>query len=133
MLSFAAALLLSTLSILSLGFVLASIVPTARFAQPISTAVLYSMLALSGLFFPLDRLPAAVHLVALALPTTHAVALMLGIWDGSGWGAHWMNVVALVTIFAVFTALSTKMCTRQDWAMASSMASSMTSSRGVIS
>jgi ABC-2 type transport system permease protein len=108
LLSFAAALVLSTLSILSLGFVLASLVPTARFAQPIGTAVLYPMLALSGLFFPLDRLPAAVHVMALGLPTTHAVALMQGIWDGSGWGAHWMNAAALVVFFAAFTALSTK-------------------------
>jgi ABC-2 type transport system permease protein len=108
LLSFAAALLLSTLSVLSFGFVLASIVPTARFAQPISTAILYPMMALSGLFFPLDRLPRALQIVALALPTTHAVALMQGIWDGSGWGAHWLNVVALILLFAVFTALSTK-------------------------
>ena len=42
---FAAALLLSACSILSLGFVIASIVPTARFAQPIGTVVLYPMLA----------------------------------------------------------------------------------------
>jgi len=108
LLSFAAALLLSTLSILSLGFVLASIVPTARFAQPISATVLYPMVALSGLFFPLDHAPRALRIVALGLPTTHAVALMQGIWDGSGWGAHWLNAVALILIFAAFTALSTK-------------------------
>jgi ABC-2 type transport system permease protein len=108
LISFAAALLLSTLSILSLGFVLASIVPTARFAQPIGTAVLYPMLALSGLFFPIDRLPRALQIVALGLPTTHAVALMQGVWDGSGWGAHWMSAVALILIGAVFIAVSTK-------------------------
>jgi len=106
--SFAAAVLLSTLSILSLGFVLASLVPTARFAQPIGAVVLYPMLALSGLFFPLDRLPRALQIVALGLPTTHAVALMQGIWDGSGWGAHWLNAVALILLGAVFTGLSTK-------------------------
>jgi hypothetical protein len=49
--SFTLAVVLGTFSILSLGFVLASIVPTARFAQPIGAAVLYPMLALSGLFF----------------------------------------------------------------------------------
>ena len=106
--SFAAALLLGTLSILSLGFVLASIVPTARFAQPIGAAVLYPMLALSGLFFPIGRLPLALRTVAYALPTTHAVALMQGVWDGSGWSAHWGNALALVAFFAFFTALSTK-------------------------
>ncbi len=37
--SFAFALLLSTLSILSIGFIIASIVPTARFAQPIGAFI----------------------------------------------------------------------------------------------
>jgi ABC-2 type transport system permease protein len=106
--SFTVAVLLSTLSILSLGFVIASLVPTARFAQPISAAVLYPMLALSGLFFPVDRLPRAFEALAFVLPTTHAVALLEGVWDGSGWGAHWVNVAALVLLFAAYTALSTK-------------------------
>jgi ABC-2 type transport system permease protein len=106
--SFTAAVLLGTFSILSLGFVLASIVPTARFAQPIGAAVLYPMLAFSGLFYPLARLPRALQALAYIFPTTHAVALLQGVWDGSGWGAHWMNVVALLLLFAVFTALSTR-------------------------
>lgn len=106
--SFTVAVLLSTLSILSLGFVIASLVPTARFAQPISAAVLYPMLALSGLFFPVDRLPRAFKALAFVLPTTHAVALLEGVWDGSGWGAHWVNVAALLVLFAAYTALSTK-------------------------
>jgi ABC-2 type transport system permease protein len=107
-LSFAAALLLGTLSILSLGFVLASLVPTARFAQLIGAVVMYPMLALSGLFFPVERLPRALQVVALGLPTTHAVRLMQGVWDGSGWGAHWGSVVALVLLFAAYTGLSTR-------------------------
>src|ERR1700682_787940 len=67
--SFAVAVILSTFRILSLGFVLASIVPTARFAQPIGAAVLYPMLALSGLFLPVDQLPRALKAVAYLLPT----------------------------------------------------------------
>ena len=106
--SFTMAVVLSTFSILSLGFVLASLVPTARFAQPIGAAVLYPMLALSGLFFPVDRLPRALKALAYLLPTTHAVALLQGVWEGSGWGAHWVNVAALLVLFAAYTALSTK-------------------------
>lgn len=106
--SFAAALLLGTLSILSLGFVLASIVPTARFAQPIGAAILYPMLALSGLFYPLERFPRWLQAIAYAFPTTHAVALLQGVWDGSGWMAHRGNAVALVILFAAFTGLSSK-------------------------
>jgi len=106
--SFTVAVLLSTFSILSLGFVIASLVPTARFAQVISAAALYPMLALSGLFFPVARLPRALRALAYLLPTTHAVALLQGVWDGSGWGAHWVNVAALLVLFAAYTALSTK-------------------------
>jgi ABC-2 type transport system permease protein len=106
--SFTMAVLLSTLGILSLGFVIASLVPTARFAQPIGALVLYPMLALSGLFFPLSRLPVALRAVAYLLPTTHAVALLQGVWDGSGWGAHWVNAAALLALFVAYSALSTR-------------------------
>ena len=106
--SFTLAVVLGTFSILSLGFVLASLVPTARFAQPIGAAVLYPMLALSGLFFPVARLPRWLEAIAYLLPTTHAVALLNGVWDGSGWSAHWVNVAALLVLFAAYTALSTR-------------------------
>lgn len=106
LLSFSLALLLSTLSILSLGFLIASIVPTARFAQPISAALLYPMVAVSGLFFPVEALSAPLRVLVLSLPTTHAVSLMVGVWDGAGW--HAPSVAALVAIFAVYTTLSTR-------------------------
>ncbi len=106
--SFTAAVLLGTLSILSLGFIIASIVPTARFAQPIGAALLYPMVAISGLFFPLDRAPTAVRMIASVLPTTHAVALMQGVWDGSGWLAHLGDVGALLAIAVVGVAISTR-------------------------
>ena len=106
--SFMMAVLLSTLGILSLGFVIASLVPTARFAQPIGAVVLYPMLAVSGLFFPLSRLPPALRAVAYLLPTTHAVALLQGVWDGSGWGAHWANAAALFALFLAYSALATR-------------------------
>lgn len=108
LLSFGLALLLSTLSILSLGFVIASIVPTARFAQPISAAVLYPMIAISGAFFPVTALPVWLRTIAYALPTTHAVALMEGIWEGGAWMDHWVNVLGLVGILLALTALSTR-------------------------
>ena len=58
------ALLVSTFSIMSIGFVIASIVPTARFAQPIAGAIFYPMIGLSGLFFPIGQLPPALQAVA---------------------------------------------------------------------
>ncbi|HLV02896.1 MAG TPA: ABC transporter permease [Acidobacteriota bacterium] len=106
LLAFTASLLLSTISVLSLGFVIASIVPTARFAQPITAALFYPMLALSGLFFPIDRLARPLEILALSLPTTHAVSLMQGVWEGNGWRID--STAALILIFGVCTALSTR-------------------------
>ena len=105
--SFTVALLISTLSILSIGFLIASIVPTARFAQPIGAIVLYPI-AFSGLFFHTSDLPPVLRAVARALPLTYAVRLLEGIWNGDGWFAHLGDVAALTVLFLLFTAISAK-------------------------
>ena len=105
---FTMALLISTWSILSIGFLIASIVPTARFAQPIGAAILYPMVGLCGLFVPLQALPPAMQAVARVLPLTYAVSLLQGIWKGEAWSAHLGDVAALVVVFAICTALSAK-------------------------
>jgi ABC-2 type transport system permease protein len=106
--SFTVALLFSTVSILSLGFLIASVVPTARFAQPIATLVLYPMLGLSGLFVPVESLPPLLQTVARALPLTYAVSLLRGIWRGESWFRHVDDVAVLTLMFLVFMAASAK-------------------------
>ncbi len=106
--SFTIALLISTWSILSIGFLIASIVPTARFAQPIGAVILYPMIVVSGLFMPVGSLPPAVHAVARVLPLTYAVPLLQGIWNGEAWSAHLGDVAALAAVFIVCTAISAK-------------------------
>ena len=105
---FTMALLISTWSILSIGFLIASIVPTARFAQPIGAAILYPMVALCGLFVPLQSFPPAIRAVARVLPLTYVVSLLQGIWKGEAWSAHLGDVAALFVVFAICTALSAK-------------------------
>ena len=105
---FMLALLFSTLSILSIGFLIASLVPTARFAQPVATIILYPMIGLSGLFVPIASLPPALQRTARLLPLTYAVSLLRGIWNGDGWLAHAGDVAALAVVMVVFTALSAK-------------------------
>jgi ABC-2 type transport system permease protein len=106
--SFTIALTISTWSILSVGFLIASIVPTARFAQPIGAVILYPMIALSGLFVPVHSLPPALQAVARALPLTYAASLLQGIWNGEGWAAHMGDVAALSLLFLFCTVLSTR-------------------------
>jgi ABC-2 type transport system permease protein len=105
---FTIAVLISTLSILSIGFLIASLVPTARFAQPFGAAILYPMLGLCGLFVPLESLPPTLRGLAHLLPLTYAVSLLQGIWKGQAWSAHIGDVAALGAVFVICTALSAK-------------------------
>ncbi len=108
LLSYTVALLFSTASLISLGFVLASVVPTARFAQPIGSLALYPMLGFSGLFVPVESLPPMLQAIARALPLTYAVSLLRGIWHGEGWAAHASDAAILALMFLIFTAIATK-------------------------
>jgi ABC-2 type transport system permease protein len=102
------ALLVATWSILSMGFVIASIVPTARFAQPVAAAILYPMIAVSGLFFPIEAMPPAMRALARVTPLTYAVSLLKGVWQGDPWSAHAGDVAALVLVFVVSVVLSAR-------------------------
>ena len=106
--SFGLALLFSTLSIVSMGFLIASVVPTARFAQPIGTLILYPMLGLSGLFAPIESLPPILQAVARVLPLTYVVSLLRGIWRGEGWTNHSADVAALTLVFLVCTVVASR-------------------------
>jgi ABC-2 type transport system permease protein len=108
LLGFTIALLISTCSILSVGFLIASIVPTARFAQPIGAIIMYPMMAVSGLFAPVEWLPPAARVVAKVMPLTYAVSLLGGIWNGDAWWMHSRDLAALAVGFIVCTALSAK-------------------------
>jgi ABC-2 type transport system permease protein len=101
---FALALLVTTLSILSIGFLIASLVPTARLAQPVAAFTLYPMLAVSGLALPVEMVPEPLRY----LPLTFAVSLLKGIAHGDAWSQHVGDVGALALYFLLFTALSAK-------------------------
>jgi ABC-2 type transport system permease protein len=107
-LSFAVAAVISMVSILSIGFLIASVVPTARFAQPVGAVILYPMLAISGLFVPLTAYPGWLAVLARALPLTYSVSLLRGIWIGESWPAHIGDVAALAVFAVVFTAASAR-------------------------
>ena len=106
--SFTLALLFTTVSILSLGFLIASVVPTARFAQPIGTVLLYPMLGVSGLFMPVESLPPLLRAFARVLPFTYAVSLLRGVWHGEGWSSHVDDVAILMVMFLICTSLAAK-------------------------
>lgn len=108
LIGFTVALAISTWSILSIGFLIASFIPTARFAQPIGALILYPMIGLSGLFIPVSALPAFLQIFSRIFPLTYAVSLLQGIWQGETWLSHAGDVAALALSFFVCMALSAK-------------------------
>jgi ABC-2 type transport system permease protein len=108
LLAFSLAVLLSTLSILTMGFVVASLVPVARFAQPVGALIFYPMLVICGLFFPVDQLTPTLRAIARVLPLTYAVSLMKGIWRGDGWLAHGSDLAALALALVICLAVSAR-------------------------
>lgn len=105
---FTLAVLLSTWSILSIGFVIASLVRTARFAPPLGSLVFYAMLPFCGLFAPVDSLPPTMQTVSAILPLTYAVSLLAGIWQGYPWSAHLSDIAALSLIFVMCTMVASR-------------------------
>ena len=106
--SFALAVVVSTMSILSMGFVIASLVRTARFAQPVAALLFYPMLAISGLFAPIEAMPMWLQGLSRVLPMTYVVSLLSGVWKGESWLMHLGDLAALAIIALVCTAISAR-------------------------
>ena len=103
---FALAVGVTTVAILCMGFIVASWVATARFAQLIGSAIFYPMLAVSGMFVPLSSLPAPWALLGNVLPMSHAVALLRGAWLGADWVELMPHLGALALTIAICLALT---------------------------
>jgi ABC-2 type transport system permease protein len=89
---------LSSLSFFALGFILAGQMPTARTAWIVGMVLLYPMLLLSGAFFTIELLPAAVQKVSAFIPLTYVVNLLRGLWSGETWSMHTTDVIVLAAM-----------------------------------
>ena len=106
--AFALAVVVTTVAILCMGFIIASMVGTARFAQLIGSAIFYPMLAVSGMFVPLSSMPRPWAMLGSVLPMSHAVALLRGAWVGTDWLVLLPHLGALVLTIAICLALTTR-------------------------
>ncbi len=76
------AFVLSTLSISALGFIPASLAPTARSGMIIANVMYFPMLFLSGAALPREMLPPFLKTFSQILPLTHVIELLQGLWLG---------------------------------------------------
>jgi ABC-2 type transport system permease protein len=99
---------LGCLAFFALGYLIASIAPTARIAQAIGMVAAFPMMFLSGSAIPLEVLPQSVRSVARFIPLTHVVTLMRGLWIGESWGKHLTEVAVLGGVLAIGMVLSAR-------------------------
>jgi len=100
--------ILSSLSFFGIGFILAGIMPTARSAWIVGMVLLYPMMLLSGAFFTVELLPAAVQKVSAFIPLTYVVNLLRGLWAGEPWGKHLLDVGVLAGMLLLGIIVSAK-------------------------
>jgi len=100
---------LSSLSFFGIGFILAGAMPTVRVAWAVAMVLLYPMLFLSGAFFSVELLPAAVQKVSAFMPLTYVVNLLSGLWIGEPWSSHLLDVGVLagMLLLGIFISLKT--------------------------
>ena len=106
--SFVVAVVITTVAILTMGFVVASMVGTARFAQLIGSLFFYPMLAISGMLYPLASMPRSWAQVGSVLPLTHAVELLRGAWAGESWLAMAPHLGVLALTIAISLLLTSR-------------------------
>jgi len=74
-------------------------------AEALAWGVMFVVLPLSGVFYPVDALPTVLQPISLALPTTHAFAALRGLVDGNSldWGQ--LGIAAAETVVLAVLAL----------------------------
>ncbi len=79
-------------------FVIALVLRFGSGAEALAWGVLFAVMPLSGIFYPVDALPLVLRPIAHSLPTTHAFAAARGIVAGDGilWGEVALGAVTSV-------------------------------------
>lgn len=91
--------LLIGLCFASLGLIMTALAPSYDFFMYYFTLVITPMMMLSGVFFPVSQLPAALQGVASILPLTHAIDLVRPLLNGT----VPENVLLHITVIVAYT------------------------------
>jgi ABC-2 type transport system permease protein len=101
------ALLLSAASLIALGFLLGSVLPSVRTTQAVSAAFYFPAIFVSGALFPREVLPDLARNLGDALPVTYAVRAIREAWTTGAVDGTAVGVLAATTVVATVVALKT--------------------------
>ena len=94
-------------------FVIGVVLRFGSGAEALAWGVLFAVMPLSGVFYPVEALPGILQPVAMALPTTHAFAAMRSLLDGRGmaWGELAVAAVSALILTSAALFYLTRMLT----------------------
>lgn len=93
----------------ALGYLIASVAPTARVAQTVGMTSFFPLMFLSGAALPRQIMPANVQGVADALPLTHVVKTLQTAWVGGALSERTTELLWLLGFAVVGTLLSVRL------------------------
>ena len=95
---------------LALGLLVSTLVATQQIAIMLSLLLtLLPTIMLSGFIFPVASIPRVLQFISYIIPATHFLVIIRGVMlKGSGPADFWPQIVALVAIGLVLTALAAK-------------------------
>ena len=102
------AFVLCSLAFYSIGYLIASLAPTARIAQTVGMVIFFPMMFLSGAGMPLQLLPESLRQVSDYLPLTYLVRLIQGLWFGDSWRDLWLPTLVMAGLLLVGALISAK-------------------------
>ena len=100
--------ILITLSIFSLGLLIAGVSPDGKTANVISYLIYFPMLFLSGAAIPIEIMPKAIVTISKFLPLTYGVDLLKGVWLGQDSTKYLLDIVVLAGILILCSFVSLK-------------------------
>jgi ABC-2 type transport system permease protein len=87
-------------------FVVGMVLRFGSGAEALAWGILFVVMPLSGVFYPVTALPGALQPVAAALPTTHAFAAARSVVDGGGMPWHELAIAGATTVVALVAAVA---------------------------
>ncbi len=99
---------LSAIAFFALGYVIASLSPSARVAQAVGMSIFFPAMFLSGAALPRQIMPADVVALSDWLPLTQVVTLLQGIWFGKPLLDHATELAWLAAMLLVGTVVSVR-------------------------
>ncbi len=97
------ALIITAVSIFSIGLFITSISSGIRASNVISLLVYFPMLFLSGAIMPLDTMPDGMAGIGRMLPFSYGIDLVKGVWFGGNLFDFSTDILILIIVFFVCT------------------------------